>query len=87
MFNIPKSEQEAAKQRTLEKAAAIRAKKGVTKEGREHDEPGEEDNNRDVIRHNQSLRDKKGKQLYPSGRVGRARRPDISKDPRWGSVD
>jgi len=32
MFNIPKSEQDAARQRALEKAAAMRAKKGITKE-------------------------------------------------------
>ena len=31
--SIPKSEQDAAKQRTLAKAAAIRAKKGITQEG------------------------------------------------------
>ena len=51
------------------------------------DEPGERDDNPDVRAHNRSLRDKKGKRLYPSGRAGYGRRPDISKDPRYGSVD
>jgi len=59
----------------------------VVGERREFDEPGESDDNPDVKRHNQSLRDKSGKQKYPSGRAGYAKRPDISKDPRWGSVD
>jgi hypothetical protein len=59
----------------------------VVGERREFDEPGESDDNPDVIRHNKSLRDKSGKQKYPSGRAGYARRPDISKDPKWGSVD
>jgi len=56
-------------------------------EGREMDEPDERDDNPDVIAHNRSLRNKKGKRAYPSGRVGYGRRPDISKDPRYGSVD
>lgn len=50
-------------------------------------ERGEEDDNPDVIRHNKSLRDKKGRRMYPSGRAGYGRRPDISRDPRYGSVD
>jgi hypothetical protein len=53
---------------------------------REMDEPGERDSNSDVKSHNRSLRNKQGKRMYPSGRAGYARRPDISKDPRWGSV-
>ena len=59
----------------------------VASEGREMDEPGERDNNPDVRSHNRSLRDKKGRRMYPSGRAGYGRRPDISKDPRYGSVD
>ena len=51
------------------------------------DEPGERNDNPDVITHNRSLRDKKGRRMYPSGRAGYGRRPDISKDPRYGSVD
>lgn len=50
-------------------------------------ERGEEDDNPDVIRHNKSLRDKKGRRMYPSGRAGYGRRPDISRNPRYGSVD
>ena len=42
---IPKSEQEAARQRTLAKAAAIRAKKGITKEAL--DPVGQEDSDVD----------------------------------------
>jgi hypothetical protein len=53
---------------------------------REMDEPGERDSNSDVKAHNRSLRNKQGKRMYPSGRAGYSRRPDISKDPRWGSV-
>ena len=48
-------------------------------------EPGEEDDSPDVRAHNRSLKDKAGKKLYPSGRAGNARRPDPSKDPRYGS--
>ena len=48
-------------------------------------EPGEEDDSPDVRAHNRSLKDKTGKKLYPSGRAGNARRPDPSKDPRYGS--
>ena len=51
------------------------------------DEPGERDSNPDVKAHNRSLRDKYGKRKYPSGKAGYGRRPDISKDPRYGSVD
>ncbi len=54
---------------------------------RENDEPGESDNNPAVRAHNRSLRNKSGKRMYPSGRAGYARRPDISKDPRYGSVN
>ena len=43
--SIPKSEQEAARQRTLAKAAAIRAKKGITKEAL--DPVGQEDSDID----------------------------------------
>ena len=53
---------------------------------REMDEPGERDDNPAVKAHNRSLRSKSGKRLYPSGRSGYGRRPDISKDPRYGSV-
>jgi hypothetical protein len=59
----------------------------VASEGREMDEPGERDDNPNVRSHNRSLRDKKGRKMYPSGRAGYGRRPDISKDPRYGSVD
>jgi hypothetical protein len=53
---------------------------------REMDEPGERDDNPSVKAHNRSLRNKSGKRMYPSGRAGYGRRPDISKDPRYGSV-
>lgn len=50
------------------------------------DEPGEEDDNPDVKRHNRSLRDKSGKQLYPSGIAGYStKRYDRNRDPRHGS--
>jgi hypothetical protein len=39
--SIPKDEQDAARQRTLAKAAAMRAKKGITKEELELDESGQ----------------------------------------------
>jgi len=52
------------------------------------DEPGEEDTNPDVIKHNKSLKNRYGKSRYPSGIAGRSRgRYDINKDPRYGSVD
>lgn len=73
------------------KLRAIGLKMSYEPEGRtiseRDDEPGERDNNPDVIKHNKSLKDKNGRQKYPSGRAGYASRPDISKDPRWGSVD
>jgi hypothetical protein len=53
---------------------------------REHDEPGESDDSPSVKAHNRSLRNKYGKRMYPSGKAGYGRRPDISKDPRYGSV-
>ena len=66
-----------AKQR--ERLNAVKEERG--------DEPGERDDNPDVRAHNRALRDKKGRRMYPSGRAGYGRRPDISKDPRYGSVN
>jgi len=75
---------DTAKQMKKDKEGAMKKAMG---EGREMDEPGERDDNPDVRAHNRSLRDKRGRRMYPSGRAGYGRRPDISKDPRYGSVD
>ena len=48
---------------------------GNTISERENDEPGERDDRPDVKAHNRAV-----------GYKPKARRPDISKDPRYGSV-